>query len=53
MFFDPLSSWLVVLIADGVILANEKIGINSSSNLKRQGKRKWVKNLNGQATKIC
>lgn len=29
MYFDPLSTWLVVLIADGVNIANEKLGGNS------------------------
>lgn len=30
MFFDPLSTWLVVLLADGIIAANEKFGSSSA-----------------------
>jgi hypothetical protein len=30
MFFDPVSSWLVVLIADGIILSSEKFGGNAA-----------------------
>ena len=30
MYFDPLSTWLVVLIADGINIANEKLGGNSA-----------------------
>lgn len=26
MYFDPVSSWLVALIADGIIVANDRIG---------------------------
>lgn len=32
MYFDPLSTWLVVLIADGINLAGEKIGVSSAQS---------------------
>lgn len=45
MFFDPLSTWLVVLIADGAIVANEESGINSS---QAEYERECINKLNLQ-----
>lgn len=32
MYFDPLSTWLVTLIADGIIVTNEKFGDSSAQS---------------------
>ena len=46
MFFDPLSAWLVVLLTEGAIVANEKFGINASqAEYEREcvlEKNKWL-----------
>lgn len=43
MYFDPLSAWLVALIADGIIITNEKLDGNSA---QAEYDRKRIKQQN-------
>ena len=43
MYFDPLSTWLVALIADGIIISGEKFGGNSA---QAEYDRKRIKQQN-------
>ena len=53
MYFDPLSTWLVVLIADGINIAGEKFGGNSA---QAEYDRKRIKQgnewLNGDIRRV-
>ena len=53
MYFDPLSTWLVVLIADGVNIANEKLGGNSAqAEYDRERIKQGNEWLNGDIRRV-
>lgn len=47
MYFDPLSAWLVTLIADGIMVAGDKKGYSSPTERRRQIAKEYNDRLNG------
>lgn len=52
MYFDPLSSWLVVLIADGISIAEEKLGGGTISEFHQNNIKQRNNMLNGDIRRI-
>lgn len=53
MYFDPLSTWLVVLIADGINIAGEKFGDNSAqAEYDRERIKQGNEWLNGDIRRV-
>lgn len=53
MYFDPLSAWLVALIADGIIIADRNFGTNSARSEYDQKRIKMSNELlNGDIRRV-
>ena len=52
MFFDPISTWLVVLIADGMLIADEKCKSKSVAEIDRNRVKRCNEMLNGDIRRI-
>ena len=53
MYFDPLSTWLVTLIADGIIVAEEKLGGGTAQAKYDQERiKQGNEGLNGNIRKV-
>ena len=52
MYFDPLSAWLVTLIADGIIIAGEKSRGGSAAEYNQQRVKQANNMLNGDIRRV-
>lgn len=52
MYFDPLSAWLVSLIADGIIIAGEKSNRGAGEDFNQRYIKDYNKFLNGDIRRI-
>ena len=52
MYFDPLSAWLVSLIADGIIIAGEKSNSGAGAEFNQKCIEDYNKYLNADIRRI-
>jgi len=52
MYFDPLSAWLVSLIADGLIIAGEKSNRGAGAEYNKKCIQDYNRSLNGDIRRI-
>ena len=52
MYFDPLTSWLVALIADGIVISSEHVSDSKMSEHYKENGRRINAGVNGDISRI-